>query len=114
MKLARSIVLILLLVAFGCSSLQILQTPQEKSAFFMSYYLKQREDYERRVQWAQPGLPGYKTEKRVMELKKRFLEEVKEPIKLYDSYVIDGKVPTAAMERVIFEAIARLERELKQ
>lgn len=117
MRLARRIVLVLLVLAFaiGCATdTQLLRTPEEKSAFFMSYYLKQREDYEKRVAWAEPGTVGYKTEYRILKAKKVFLEEARAPIKLYDGYVIDGKVPTAAMERAIFDAIDRLEEVLNK
>lgn len=116
MKVAQRVGLLLLVLAIAAcaSDTQILRTPQEKSAFFMSYYVAQKKDYEKRVAWARPGAVGYKTEYRILKAKKRFLEEAKEPVKLYDTYVTEGKIPTAAMERAVFEAINRLEEELNK
>ena len=112
---ARIGLALLVLVMIGCATdTQILRTPEEKSAFFMSYFLKQRDDYEKRVAWAEPGAVGYKTEYKILRAKKLFLEEARQPIKLYDSFVLDGKIPTVAMEKAIFDAIDRLEEVLNK
>jgi hypothetical protein len=98
------------------------QTPQEKSDYFMGYYVSQKADYKARLARATTLDPASgevvwlptttKIEKAVLRAKYQFITKGEKPITLYDTYVSQGQVPTAQMEAQVFALISWLEQEL--
>ena len=113
----KKLAAILMLVIFftGCAAFmpQMPQTPQDKSTFFMSYYMAQLKDYNARYDVAvNEGVSDL--DKQILTAKHAFLINAWNPIALYDSYAAAGEVPPAELEAQINGLIDRLENMLKE
>jgi len=115
MKFKTSAVLLMLVIFItGCAALmpQVPQTPRDKSAVFMSYYMAQLQDYEARYTQAELGVPT-DLDIKILTIKYEFLQNAWKPIALYDSYVTSGTIPPATLEAEINGLIGMLERSLQ-
>ena len=112
------IVPLLLLLAVGCAGMdleKVLDTPEKQSAFFMGYYLQQRQSYEQGVKDL-PTMPESDQRhvlRETLKVKKRFLEEFGPAAKAYDQYVQQGQMPTVQMETALWDMYRRLQEDLR-
>lgn len=79
-------------------------SPKEKAAWMMGTYNAQYDDY--LAMATQPGLTD--AQKEVLKAKKKTLQEVWDPIKLYIFYVDQGAVPSPELEAQIMAGLNRL------
>jgi hypothetical protein len=113
----KKLAAILMLVIFftGCAALmpQLPQTPEDKSTFFMSYYMAQLQDFNARYDAAM-NVGASDFDKQVLSAKHAFLMNAWSPIAMYDSYAQAGEIPPAELEAQINGLIDRLENMLKE
>jgi cytolysin (calcineurin-like family phosphatase) len=107
-------VLVLVIFITSCAMFTLPQTPQDKSSFFMSYYMAQLKDYNARYAAIQPGDAVSDLDKTILEAKYAFVMNAWYPIAAYDGYVSTGEVPPAALEQQVFGLIDGLERFLQE
>ncbi len=111
--------LVIIFMVMGCTlpmlQPELPQTPEDKSATYMSYYMAQMRDYGQRMNEA-AAAPKAVTEldKTIIRAKYTFLQNAWKPIALYDSYANMGTIPPATLEREIMDIIGVLERALKE
>jgi len=117
MKFKKLAPILLLVILFtGCAMLQpqLPETPQDKSSFFMSYYMAQLNDYNARYAIAEQADEVSALEVHILNAKYTFLMNAWKPIALYDSYTSAGTIPPAELEVQINSYITLLEDMLKE
>jgi hypothetical protein len=83
-------------------------SPKEKAAWMMGTYNAQYDDY--LAMATQPGLTD--AQKEVLKAKKKILQEVWDPIKLYAFYVDQGGVPSPELEAQIMVGLNKLDSQI--
>ena len=107
-------VLVLVIFITSCAMFTLPQTPQDKSSFFMSYYMAQLQDYNARYAAVQSRDVVSDLDKAILNAKYMFLQEAWYPIAAYDGYVRLGEVPPAVLESQILGIIDFLEQRLQE
>ena len=83
-------------------------SPKEKAAWMMGTYNAQYDDY--LAMATQSGLTD--AQKEVLKAKKKILQEVWDPIKLYAFYVDQGGVPSPELEAQIMVGLNKLDSQI--
>ena len=112
MKFKKLAPILLLVILFtGCAMLQsqLPQTPRDKSAVYMSYYMAQLRDYNARYAVAMQAEEVEALEVHILNAKYTFLMNAWQPIAIYDSYAAAGEIPPAELEAQINGLISMLE-----
>ncbi len=107
-------ILVLVIFITSCAMFTLPQTPQDKSSFFMSYYMAQLQDYNARYSAVEAGDVVSDLDKAILKAKYTFVMNAWMPIAIYDGYVTSGEVPPAALEQQVFGLIDVLERVLQE
>ena len=115
----KKLATILLVVAFmvtGCAMFQpqLPQTPRDKADVFMSFYMAQLLDYNRRYAIAEQSDVVSAMEINILNAKYEFLQVAWEPIALYDSFADAGTIPPAKLEMEIMALMDILENALRE
>jgi hypothetical protein len=118
-KLAAILMLVIFLTSCALFMPQMPRTPQDKSTFFMSYYMAQLKDYNAKyvgytTLLQETGVEPTELEATILSAKYEFLMVAWHPIAMYDSYVAAGEVPPAEIEAVITELMDILEAKIKE
>jgi hypothetical protein len=112
-KLAAILMLVIFVTSCAAFMPQLPQTPQDKSAFFMSYYMAQLKDYDMRYESAMV-VPPTDFEVKIIEIKYEFLQRAWKPIAIFDGYVASGTIPPVGLEEEINALIGILESQLQE
>ena len=117
-KLAAILMLVIFLTSCAAILPTGLKTPEDRSTFFMSYYMAQLKDYNARYEIAlqhyqETGEELSKFEANIISAKFTFLQNAWYPIAAYDGYVSAGDIPPADLEQEINQLIIGLETALK-